>query len=443
VTEVVISFDTEDYVDPKAADGILRASRIVRDAGFCPCHNVVARLAEALVQWGRQDIIEELRQCEISTHSLRHSHHPTINEYTDIEDFDEAMRRFRAEEDQALKITQSIIGNEYFAAACPPGDSVSYVATYGYADMGIPVYDGSLVYDKKLGRPLSYCNMLNLEYHCSMDHFGTMTQEDIRKMADKMAKYEVAIAYHHPARNTVTQFCDILNFYRENKEGEWIFADRRPEEEITRFEENLRFFMELLKTDPRFRVVTYTDIAQKYSSYRVVKPEMIPVLKKALEEDFFPVTVPESLSLADMMLACRDFLLGEKEHVCTKVYGFLKPPYAIGQPVRVSAEGMRASAAQIQDGKFLPEEILVDGKKLGPADWLRAALTILSGEESAVVVPDVWQIDLNEFPDLRDLDLEGSWVHMLSMKDEYLSDRMRLQSWTIRLPRASQRKIYG
>ena len=93
MTNVIFSFDTEDYVNPHAADGILRVSRIVREAGFTPCHNLVARTAEALEKWGRQDVLDELKKCEIETHSLAHSHHPTINEYTDIADFDEAMRR--------------------------------------------------------------------------------------------------------------------------------------------------------------------------------------------------------------------------------------------------------------------------------------------------------------------------------------------------------------
>ena len=36
MTNVIFSFDTEDYVNPHAADGILRVSKIVREAGFTP-----------------------------------------------------------------------------------------------------------------------------------------------------------------------------------------------------------------------------------------------------------------------------------------------------------------------------------------------------------------------------------------------------------------------
>ena len=76
MTDIIFSFDTEDYVNPKGADGILRVGRILREAGIKGCFNTVGWLAEALVRWGRQDVIEELRHHEIETHSLRHSHHP-------------------------------------------------------------------------------------------------------------------------------------------------------------------------------------------------------------------------------------------------------------------------------------------------------------------------------------------------------------------------------
>ena len=59
MTDIIFSFDTEDYVNPHAAEGILNAARLLREEGVCGCFNVVGLLAEALVEWGRQDIIDE------------------------------------------------------------------------------------------------------------------------------------------------------------------------------------------------------------------------------------------------------------------------------------------------------------------------------------------------------------------------------------------------
>lgn len=443
MTKVVISFDTEDYVNPLGADGILNTANILKELGVRGCYNMVGWLAQALVKWNRQDVIDALSYHEIDTHSLKHSHHPTICEYTDIENFDEAMALFRKNEDESLSITKDIIGNDAFYAACPPGDSVSYVARYGYADMGIPLYIGDIKWDKEKGTPVSFSNILCLDYKFNLDRLTEINKDDIVALVERMANCDFFLLAHHPQRNMVLEYHDLLNFYRENKEGEWTLCTPLPKETTEKFKDNFRFLIETLKNDSRFEFVTYEEIAKIYcTDERVILPAHIKGLKNALSDDFFPVTVPDSYCIADIMLACRDFLLGKTEHKCEKVYGFLDVPYAISQPVTVTAEEMKESAAQIKDGCFLPTEIMVGGKKIGPADWLRAAMDILCGNESATVVPDKWQIDLNQFPALRDLSLKGSWVHSLDFEDKYISDRSRLQTYTLRLPKGTKRKLY-
>ncbi len=442
MAKLIFSFDTEDYVNPISADGILQASKMIREAGFRPCQNVVAWTAKALEKWGRQDVLDEISKCEIALHTLKHSYHPTVNEYTDLEDFDKAMELLRSEEDECAEVLKKYFGVDGFPAACPPGKSYSYVAQYGYADMGIPIYDGGLTFDAVQNRPVGFCNMLSLHYDMCFDSFTWQSKEDVLAIKESYANNDIWICYHHPAMSRMTKFADEVNFMRENKAGEWTLSPRETAEASAKFNENLALFLDDIKKDKRFEPSTYADIAAKYVTYRVVKPYNIPEIKKAIDEDLFPVTLPESLSLSDIMLACRDFLLGKDEHVCEKVYGFLDVPYAVGQPVKVTLDEMKESAEQIKDGKFLPAEINVGGKRVGPADWLRAALALLSGKNEYVITPDAWQIDLNEFPDLRDQSLKGTWVHADTFEDKYISNRARLQSWTIRLPKGTKRRIF-
>ena len=58
------------------------------------------------------------------------------------------------------------------------------------------------------------------------------------------------------------------------------------------------------------------------------------------------------------------------------------------------------------------------------------------------LTPAPWQIDMDQFPAIRDLKLDGGWIHRADFRDEHLSRRARLQSWTYRLPRGSQRFIF-
>ena len=81
MTNVIFSLDTEDYINRDAAEGILRTAQLFRRENIKGCYQIVGMLAEALVEWNRQDIIDELREYhEVDYHSNRHSHHPTINE---------------------------------------------------------------------------------------------------------------------------------------------------------------------------------------------------------------------------------------------------------------------------------------------------------------------------------------------------------------------------
>ena len=445
MTHIVFSFDTEDYINAQAADGILRCAEILRKEGIRGCFNVVGKLAEALVKWERTDVIEALKHHEIDIHSYAHSMHPTINEYTDIEDYEEAKKRFFENEYKARDILYRTFGVNKLPAACPPGASTSYVAHYGYAQMGIPVYCGDHLRDEVRGRNIWSCNILCTDYHHYLDWYliandKAQIDADFEKIAQQKDMYVLA---HHPQMAIVDEFCDMVNFYRKNTpEEEWQLSKLKTKEDTEKFYENFEYLVKKLKEDPRFKIVTYEDLANIHCrDERVITAGDIKGLKEQLDAYFFPVTTPESFCMSDIFLACRDLLLGKAFHKCETVYGFLEEPYAVTDEVTVAAEDIRASAASIGDG-FLPQRIRVGNADLGPADWLRAALEVLCGAEKVTVKPASWQIDMDQFPKVRDLNLKGSWIHSLDFEDRYISHRFRLQSWTYRLPQNTKRTIF-
>ena len=202
--------------------------------------------------------------------------------------------------------------------------------------------------------------------------------------------------------------------------------------------------VELIKSDERFNVTTYSELAKKYSSERVITPDMLPDIKRQLDEYFFPVTSPDSYCISDILLACRDFLQGKTSHRCEKVYGFTDTPYTATKEVTLSADEIRALADSFRDGEFLPEVLFISDKHISPADWLRAALSLLvDGCEAYTIKPGLpWQIDLDQFPEFRDTVYKGTWVHSKDFEDRYITSRGRLQTWTVRLPANTPRKIF-
>ena len=445
MTKVVFSFDTEDYVHSCGADGILRSAKLLKKAGVKGCFQIVAYLAKALKDWGRDDVIEELKNNhEIEFHSLMHSQHPTINEYTDRCDFYGASKDFRLFEDHGVEIINEIFGVNKFYCAVPPGSSNSYVAHYNYAEMGIPTYAASMIKDKVHSRPVSCCNILSLPYNKCLDtYLPKVDEQKLKEMLDTAAEHDVFVFYHHPQMCMLKDWWDELNYNGVNTPKEkWVESERLPLEVTEKFYENFEVLVNLLKEDPRFEITTFAGIAEAYKSERTVKVTDIAEISKQLSEEWFPVTTPDSYCLSDIFHACREFLNGKTEHICGKVYGFLATPYAITEPVTLKAEDIKKSAKFIADDGFIPEHIYVGDKILGPADWIRAAIEVISGKDEVEILPGEWQIDLDQFPSLKNMDFSNIWIHAKSLKDNYLSDRFRLQTWTIRLPKETKRKVF-
>jgi len=73
-TDLIFSFDTEDFTSNVAADAIYHEAEILRNTGIRGCFCVVGLLAQQLRAWGRNDVIDALSHHEIATHSWGHSY---------------------------------------------------------------------------------------------------------------------------------------------------------------------------------------------------------------------------------------------------------------------------------------------------------------------------------------------------------------------------------
>ena len=447
MTNIILSFDTEDYINADMAEGILRTAKILREENVKGCYQIVGLLAEALVSWGRQDIIDELRDHhEVDYHSHRHSHHPTINEYTDIADYSLARRIFLDDELAGLHKVKSIFGVKKMTSACPPGSNISYVARYAYADLGFPVYTGDYICDEKNLRPVFCSNVISMYYHSCLDDMLFDTDEaKMQEFLDGIAKKHSVVIAHHPQRAYTATFCDLQNYYRKNTpKDEWILSEKYPAEKIEEFYKNFALLVALIKKDKRFRIITYRDLYEEMKETpRVITKETLPSLKAALEESFFPVTTPRSFCIADIFHACRELLLGKKKHTCKKVYGFLSEPYSVTTETKVTKDELVMAAASVYPDTFLPEFLFAGDKKIGPADFLWASLAVLSGDEEYVIKPNLPKtIDLDQFPTMRDLTHNTPWGLSATLEDKFLSQRLRLQNWTIRLPEGTERFVF-
>lgn len=436
MTEILFSFDAEDFTSSVAADAIRDEAELLREEGIRGGFCLVGLLAQQLEHWGRRDVVDALKHHDVLTHSFGHSLHPTLNEYTDTEAFDPAYKEMMRQEGEALEMIRRVTGKPEALGACPPGNQKTYVAMYGYADMGLPIYADTFC-DTADGEGVFFCNIYQMQYTCCLEETVlNATEADLRAVLDKLAGYKRAIIYTHPNMALYTEFWDALNYYKENQceFGNWKECRRRPEEETERFYQNTRKLIRMIKKDARFRITSYSEVAKTLAAEpnRVIERKDLPWIRAQLQKDFAPIREPISCSLSDVFLACRAFLCGAERHVCGRVYGFLDAPYATDTALTLKKEDLIASAKALDTCRFLPAHISVGGVTVGPADWLRAALDVLCGADKARVEPGEALPSLDVLPQLKKLSFKGKWVQSDRFEDRYLSDRLRYQSWTMR-----------
>ena len=444
MTDIIFSFDTEDFTSSRAADGILYEANLFREEGVKGCFCVVGLLAKQLKEWERQDVIDALSHHEIGTHTYGHTLHPMINEYTDIENFEEAEAELIKQETKGVEYIKEVLGVDRVWAACPPGNQKSYVAMYGYHKMGIPIYADTFC-DTEWGTGAYYCNIFHAYYAFGIEWFlRDATDEQIKEKLDELAKRERAVIYTHPNMIIKADFWDAINYHKENLVpfGEWIEAPDLDEEITKTVLNNMRKLIRMIKSDSRFRIITYSELAAELEKEgeRVVKVSDVPQLYEQLNERLFPVQDPLSLSLCDMVLACRDFLLGKEEHLCGDVYGFLDKPYGVSEKITLSKADIISACEQIKDGELLPSRLKAGEQYIGVTDWLYASLEVVLGKDTVEVLPKEQLPSLDCMPEVRDSDFKGTWQHSDSFEDKYLSDRLRYQSYTMRF-RKESRKI--
>lgn len=433
MTDVVISFDTEDFTCNRAADGIYDIAELLREEGIRGCFNIVGLVAEQLPAWGRKDVLDALKYHEIECHSYQHSVHPCINEYTNKENFAEAYGELIRQESAGIAAIKGMAGVDRLYAACAPGANESYVAMYGYYDLGISCYSGELL-DWPDAKGMFFCNELYSFYYDALECLVPAKRHLDPAYIDKLAQRSMVNIYNHPNRLVYSDFWDAHNYVGINQHpfGEWEEACPMTQEERKELLKGIRDFIRTLKADGRFRFVTYEDLVkERCTGRRMLSLKDMRGIHEKLQKDFWPVEEPVSLCISDIFAACVKFLKGAEYFTAGRVYGFLEEPFAITKKIQVHAKDVKAAAAQIDLTTFLPEIIQVGEEKVGPADFLFAMLEVLEGKEVITLNPRKQNIALEKFPRLTNFPFDG-WLFCEEFKAEVLKKRAPLQAWTIR-----------
>ncbi|MGI5895009.1 MAG: hypothetical protein ACOX6P_10540 [Candidatus Merdivicinus sp.] len=437
MTQVLFSFDTEDYTNPGADEAILRLARTLTAEGVRGCFNIVGELGIALEERNRPDIIRALEAHEIDFHSWRHTWHPTVVEYGDCADWNVGYERFLNEERRASQAVKRIFKRDKLFAAIPPGNCITSQAPYVYHDLDIPLYSGSL-FKQTRGKTIWYCNQINLENNLYLDDvLWNEGKEAFLKRADAYQDYERVIVCMHPNMSMYKKFWDALNCQGENQVefGHWRLPERHSEEDINRFYEGFAEIVRYFKTTPGYELVTYEDIWKEERDRRhpLSRNRLISALRKAKERFFFVEEGGETFSLAELYEACIHFASGGQGDFTPRgKRGPLEQPFAISYPVTLRAEDIRREAENCRVFDGVPSSLNIGGTQIGPADFMWAVLQMLEGREQISLSPFDCTIPTQNYYNFEKFALKHTWMHSETFEDNFTTERIRLQAWTIR-----------
>src|SRR5258707_11166635 len=79
--DVILWFDTEDYLSPADDDACKRLAEMLTDRHIRATFKVVGEKARVLERRGRRDVIDALKKHDIGYHANFHSVHPAPSEY--------------------------------------------------------------------------------------------------------------------------------------------------------------------------------------------------------------------------------------------------------------------------------------------------------------------------------------------------------------------------
>ncbi len=211
----------------------------------------------------------------------------------------------------------------------------------------------------------------------------------------------------------------------------------RSEEEIQYLRNRFRGLIRSLKEDDRFEITDLRKTKECLDSNppRKIIPADLITVRTELNDRLYP---PKNgaYSVAEVFQACVEFLNEKDEFIPSAhtIYGFLSDPQGITMSVTVSREEILEAARTIDLKSFIPSTITVGSQSIGPADLLFAMLEILTTDHETVkLIPREQCVMMPEFEELCDFHMDGdSWMHSYDFHDEYVSDRLRLQSRTLR-----------
>ncbi|HEY5909035.1 MAG TPA: hypothetical protein VJA21_00370 [Verrucomicrobiae bacterium] len=474
--DVILWFDTEDYILPADDDACKRLGQMLSERRIRATFKVVGEKARVLEARGRRDVVAALKKHDVAYHANFHSVHPTPTEYLAecgwLDGIDEFIRR----EGGGAADVRRIFGVRTLGCYGQPGSSwapqaIAALRQIGVAPHGVTCYVDEGDHVGLDSQPFWYAGALNV-YHMGQN-CTRMELHDPAAVEPAQQRFSAIAArlranggglvsiYYHPCEWVHQQFWDGVNFSRgANPPREnWRLPPQRPASETDSAFRRFGDYIDYIRRTPGVRFVTASDLPLIYpDAVRVDGASEGDVAEIASRIsgagsaglDFQRIG-QRAYSVADqfalLALAAGEMASGKTPRFPIKPEACFGPDSAPPQtqlktiPWPAFRDSVRDVVGFIQFEHRIPSRVFIGADPVAPADFLFALAGVYQFHQKHGRLPLSEGVELGHglevLPARKVAEdspgLFGGWViHKEGFRAPKLLELARLQAWTLK-----------
>jgi len=475
---VILWFDTEDYLLPADDDAAKRLAEMLTARGIRATFKVVGEKARVLEKRGRNDVIAALKRHAIGYHSNLHSVHPTPAEYLAGCGWRDGVAEFVRREAGGAADVRRIFSVPSLVCYGQPGSSwapqaIGALRDIGVANQGIPCYVDDGDHIGLDHQPFWFAGAIHV--YGMGDNVTRMELHDpaalepaerrVSAIAERLGRGRrdgLISIYYHPCEWVHQEFWDGVNFRRgaNPPREQWKAPPQRPPEETEAAFQRFGQYIDYIRALPKVRFVTAADLPDLYPD---------PARQEGVTEDGLAwlagritaaaaggidlqVNGSRAYSLADqfevLTRAVAALAAGEAPHYALQCKGLLGPenpppasPADRRVPWRAFQDAARDVLSFIEVEHRVPSRVFIGAEAWPPADFLvalaRGYLTCLRPGEAppdgTILIGGTTEVLPARRVAADTPRIFGDWIiHPEGFRAPKILEQARLQAWTLK-----------
>ena len=475
--QVILWFDTEDYLLPADDDACLRLAQMLSERHIRATFKVVGEKARVLERRGRRDVIAALKKHDIGYHANFHSVHPTPSEYLAECGLLDGMAEFIRREGEGAADVRRVFGRKTLVCYGQPGSSWAAQAVAALPNIGIAPHGVSCYVDEgdHVGldeKPFWYADTLNV-YHMGRNytrmelHDPAAVQPGKEKFAGIARRLltenggGLISIFYHPCEWVHVEFWDGVNFRRgaNPPREQWKAPPQLPPEETAAAFKRFGEYMDYIRSFPEVRFVTagelpvlYPDATRSAGASKGDLSELASRLAAVNTTGInYQVIGDRAYSAADqfelLVKALGQAITGQKPASPLKATGLLGPGSMPPESSKTHLDwfAFRDTTLDvlnfIQTQHRVPARVFVGPDTVAPGDFLVALAQTYSALQRTGKLPTDTGVSLpshiNFLPARQVAEdtpgLFGGWIiHKEGFRAPKILEIARLQAWTLK-----------